>query len=130
MPTASRLGGTALAVAAVLAITVCGGASASAESSPPQVPSPERAVATVHPALVRVTGTFVGWVHDRQGGYANDGRAYTLTLTCSGFGVHSDGYLATAGHSSTRTTRRCTFPSSRRPPRRPSPAARTPRWSR
>jgi len=97
MPTASRLGGTALAVAALLAITVCGGASASAEPAP-QVPSPERALATVHPALVRVTGTFGGWVHDRQGVYANDGRAYALTLTCSGFGVHSDGYLATAGH--------------------------------
>jgi hypothetical protein len=58
----------------------------------------ERAVATVRPALVRVTATFAGRVHDREGGYANGGEPYTLAFTCTGFGVHPDGYIATVGH--------------------------------
>jgi hypothetical protein len=52
----------------------------------------------VHPALVRVTGTFSARVHDREGAYANNGNPYTYRFTCSGFGVHPDGYLATVAH--------------------------------
>jgi serine protease Do len=72
---------------------------APAVSTPPPAVAPsERATATVHPALVRVLGRFVGVVHDRQGAYANGGRPYRFTISCTGFGVHPDGYLASAGH--------------------------------
>jgi hypothetical protein len=90
---------SAAAVAAALPLTVCGAAIAAATVVEPEQPvGSERAVATVHPALVRVTGTFSGRVHDREGGYANNGEPFTFVITCSGFGVHPDGYLATVGH--------------------------------
>jgi serine protease Do len=90
---------SALALAAALAITVCSAAPAAAIVVEPEEPvGSERAAATVHPALVRVTGTFVGRVHDREGGYANNGQPYTFVYTCSGFGVHPDGYIATVAH--------------------------------
>src|SRR5918997_1070538 len=99
MSPASMLYRSALAVAAALAITLSGATSAAADTTPPrEAQSSERAIATAHPALVRVTGTFIGWVHDRQGTYTNNGQPYTITFTCSGFGVHPDGYLATVGH--------------------------------
>ncbi|QYN37539.1 serine protease [Pseudonocardia sp. DSM 110487] len=99
MPVLRSLARSALALAAALAITVCGAAPAAAIVVEPEEPAgSERAAATVHPALVRVTGTFVGRVHDREGGYANNGEPYTLVFMCTGFGVHPDGYIATVGH--------------------------------
>jgi serine protease Do len=95
---------SAMALAAALAIVVCGAAPAAAGTVLPGTLLPdapaqsERAAATVNPALVRVTGTFVGWVHDREGRYANNGEPFTVTSKCSGFGVHPDGYLATVGY--------------------------------
>jgi serine protease Do len=99
MPALRSLARSALALAAALAITVCGAAPAVAVIVEPDVPpASERATATVHPALVRVTGTFMGRVHNREGGYANNGEPYVFLFTCSGFGVHPDGYIATVGH--------------------------------
>jgi serine protease Do len=99
MPALSGPARSAMALATALAITVCGTAPAAAVIVPPDEPaSSERAAATVHPALVRVTGTFAGWVRDRQGAVANNGDPYTFMFTCSGFGVHPDGYIATVGH--------------------------------
>jgi hypothetical protein len=99
MITPSALGRAAAAAAAVLAIAACGApAAVDTAPRPEAAPSPERAAALVQPALVRVTGTFTGRVHNGQGGYANGGSPYTLTFTCTGFGVHPDGYIATVGH--------------------------------
>ena len=99
MPALWSLARSAVALAAAFAITVCGAAPAAAMIVEPELlPGSERAAATVHPALVRVTATFVGRVHDREGGYANNGQPYTFVFTCSGFGVHPDGYIATVGH--------------------------------
>jgi hypothetical protein len=99
MPALWGLTRSAAALAAALTITVCSVAPAAATVVEPEEPAgSERAAATVHPALVRVIGTFAGRVHDREGGYANNGEPYTLVFTCTGFGVHPDGYIATVGH--------------------------------
>jgi serine protease Do len=99
MPALWSLARSAAALAAALAITVCSAAPAAATLVEPEEPvGSERVAATVHPTLVRVTGTFSARVHNGQGAYANGGRPYTATFTCSGFGVHPDGYIATAGH--------------------------------
>jgi serine protease Do len=99
MPALRGLARSAAALAAAFVTTVFSAAPAAAVVVVPDAPAgSERAVAAVHPALVRVTGTFWGWVHDREGGYANNGEPYTFVFTCSGFGVHPDGYIATAGH--------------------------------
>jgi serine protease Do len=90
---------SAMALAAALVVVVCGTAPAAADTVLPDEPAPsERVTATVNPALVRVTGTFAGWVRSRQGAAANSGWPFTVTVTCTGFGVNPDGYLATAGH--------------------------------
>jgi hypothetical protein len=98
-PALSRLARSAVAVAAALVVTACGAPAGDAVPPPHEVASPsERAAATLQPALVRITGTFTGWVRNQDGAYANGGRPYTYTATCTGFGVHPDGYVATAGH--------------------------------
>lgn len=92
------LGRPAMALAAALPLLVCGAAPAAADVVLPEEPAPqERVAATVNPALVRVTGTFGGWVRS-PGGASGSGWPYTVVFTCSAFGVHPDGYLATAGH--------------------------------
>jgi serine protease Do len=52
----------------------------------------------VRPAIVYLTETFTGYVADETGTYFNDGNPYELSVTCTGFGVNPDGYIATAGH--------------------------------
>jgi hypothetical protein len=95
----SRLARWAVAVCSALVVTACGAAAGDVVPPPHEVASPsERAAATLQPALVRITGTFTGWVRNQEGAYANGGRPYTYTATCTGFGVHHDGYVATAGH--------------------------------
>jgi hypothetical protein len=99
VPAPWGLARSVVALACALAVTVCSAAPAAAVVVVPEVPpSSERATATVHPALVRVTGTFAGRVHDREGRYANNGEPFVFVFACSGFGVHPDGYLATVGH--------------------------------
>jgi serine protease Do len=99
MPALWSLARSAAALAAALAITVCSAAPAAATVVEPEEPAgSERAVATVRPALVRVTATFAGRVHNREGGYANNGQPYAFVFTCTGFGVHPDGYIATVGY--------------------------------
>lgn len=89
---------SAMALAAALVVVVCGTAPAAANIVLPDEPAPtERVAATVNPALVRVTGTFAGWVRSKQGAAPGSGWPFTVTFTCSGFGVHPDGYLATVG---------------------------------
>jgi len=93
-----------LALFATVALTaltaaVAGAAPALAGPPDPKEAGPsERAAATVRPALVHVSGQFVGWVQDETGAFFNGGQPYVQTATCTGFGVHSDGYVATAGH--------------------------------
>jgi S1-C subfamily serine protease len=68
-------------------------------SAPPQQATPtERAAAEVRPAIVYLTEKFTGYVVDQDGKYFNNGNAYELSVTCTGFGVNPDGYIATAGH--------------------------------
>ena len=98
-PALSRLARSAVAVAAALVVTACGAPAGNVVPPPHEVASPsERAAATLEPALVRITGTFTAWVRNQDGAYANGGRPYSYTATCTGFGVHPDGYVATAGH--------------------------------
>jgi hypothetical protein len=99
MPALRGFARSAAALAAVLAISVCTASPAAAMIVEPDVPpGSERAAVTALPALVRVVGTFSARVHNGNGAYANGGQPYTATFTCSGFGVHPDGYIATAGH--------------------------------
>jgi serine protease Do len=84
---------------AALVVAVAGAAPALAQPADPEEAGPtERAAALVRPALVHVTGQFVGSVQDESGAYFNGGQPYQLTATCTGFGVHPDGYVATAAH--------------------------------
>jgi serine protease Do len=84
---------------AALAVAVAGAAPALAQPADPEEAGPtERAAALVRPALVHVTGEFVGWVQDERGAFFNAGQPFQQTATCTGFGVHPDGYVATAGH--------------------------------
>jgi serine protease Do len=84
---------------AAFAVAVAGAAPALAQPADPEEAGPtERAAALVRPALVHVTGEFVGWVQDERGAFFNGGQPFQQTATCTGFGVHPDGYVATAGH--------------------------------
>jgi hypothetical protein len=95
-PVLARFATVALAA---LTVAVAGAPPALAGPADPREAGPsERAAATVRPALVRLTGHFVGWVQDERGAFFNSGQAYEQTLTCTGFGVHPDGYVATAAH--------------------------------
>jgi serine protease Do len=66
--------------------------------SPQQATPTERTAAEVRPAIVYLTEKFTGYVADETGTYFNDGHPYELSVTCTGFGVNPDGYVATAGH--------------------------------
>jgi hypothetical protein len=96
---AARLARTAAAVAAAFVMTACGSPPAADTTRPPhEVASPsERATATAQPALLRITGEFAGRVRNQAGSYANNGQLFTFSSTCTGFGVHPDGYVATVG---------------------------------
>lgn len=96
----ARVGRTAAAVAAAFVMTACGSPPAADAARPPhEGASPsERATATTQPALLRVTGRFAGRVRNQAGSYANNGELFSFTTTCSGFGVHPDGYIGTVGY--------------------------------
>ena len=93
--------------AAALALTLVGAGPALA-ATPTPAPSPaaapqqatptERAAAEVRPAIVYVTEKFSAYVADETGTYFNNGNPYELAVTCTGFGVNPNGYVATAGH--------------------------------
>ena len=93
--------------AAALTLTLVGAGPALA-ATPTPAPSPaaapqqatptERAAAEVRPAIVYVTEKFSAYVADETGTYFNNGNPYELSVTCTGFGVNPDGYVATAGH--------------------------------
>ncbi|MFC4948336.1 trypsin-like peptidase domain-containing protein [Pseudonocardia sp. GCM10023141] len=96
---------------AVVAMTLAGTGTASAQTAqpPPPTVSPqqaspqnatptERAAAQVRPAIVYVTESFSAFVSDETGTFFNNGSPYQLSATCTGFGVNPAGYIATAGH--------------------------------
>jgi serine protease Do len=70
----------------------------SSGASPQQATPTERAAAEVRPAIVYVTEKFTAYVADETGTYFNNGNPYELSVTCTGFGVNPNGYVATAGH--------------------------------
>lgn len=89
--------------AALLATALIGaGPAFAAPSAPPQPASPsqptERAAAIARPAVVQLQQTFTGYVADETGDYFNEGNAYELSASCTGFRVDPNGYIATAGH--------------------------------
>jgi serine protease Do len=105
----------ALARAAAIGTTILvaglvGAGPALAAQSPPPSPSPggadsaqqsnpaERAAATIRPAIVYISESVTGWVVDQNGVALNGGRPFHVTARCTGFGVSSAGYVATAGH--------------------------------
>ncbi len=66
-----------------------------------QAPPQERAAALVRPAIVYIEAKFTANVFGPNGtslGYLNDGKPWEVDVTCTGFGVNPDGYIATAGH--------------------------------
>lgn len=106
-----RVANGAAVGASALAITFAAAGPALAQTPAPPPPTPsaqahaptaatpaERAAAEVRPAVVYLKETFSGYVADETGTFFNDGNPYTLTVTCTGFGVNPDGYVATAGH--------------------------------
>ena len=103
-PTASRRTARVLAVGATaLTLTLAATGPAVAQTStsdpsPQQATATERAAAEVRPAIVYVTEKFSGYVAAGPGVYFNGGKPYELSVTCTGFGVNPDGYVATAGH--------------------------------
>ncbi|MCW0212087.1 MAG: trypsin-like peptidase domain-containing protein [Pseudonocardia sp.] len=70
----------------------------SAGASPQQANPSEKSAAEVRPAIVYLTETYTAYVADETGTYFNGGSAYQLTMSCTGFGVSPQGYIATAGH--------------------------------
>jgi S1-C subfamily serine protease len=96
----------AVVVAASVTLATAGTAMAAEPSAPPgpgtspqQATAAEKAAAEVRPAIVYLTETFSAYVSDgTPNGYFNGGHAYTVSATCTGFGVNPQGYIATAGH--------------------------------
>ncbi len=103
-----------LSVAVMAAATLlAGGATAaasespspSASSSPTTADSPESATplervsAYTQPSVVYLEQEWTGYVWDKYNKlYLNDGNPFTLSYQCTGYVVHPDGYIATAGH--------------------------------
>lgn len=59
----------------------------------------ERAAAIARPAVVVVEVHWHGWVRDTRTGEVFGGvDGYQVTASCTGFAVHADGHIVTAGH--------------------------------
>ncbi|MEV6523551.1 trypsin-like peptidase domain-containing protein [Longispora sp. NPDC051575] len=87
----SRLG-----LAALLGLVVVG-VGAPAGAAPPS--AEERAAAIARPAIVIVEIRWQAWVRDTKTGEVFGGKdGYRIVSSCTGFGVHADGLLVTAGH--------------------------------
>ena len=82
-----------VALTVVLGTTLAVPAAAQAK---PAVTPAERAAALVAPAMVRLEVTWQGYVRHKVTGQLVDDQSITVTNTCGGFAVSSDGYLATA----------------------------------
>lgn len=68
---------------------------------PMQAPPQERAAALARPAIVYIEAKFTANVLSPDGtSFAplNDDNPWEVNVTCTGFGVNPDGYIATAGH--------------------------------
>jgi S1-C subfamily serine protease len=64
-----------------------------------QVAAEEQAAAIVRPAVLVVEVRWHGWVRDpRTGEVFGGATGYRFTSSCTGFAVHADGHLVTAGH--------------------------------
>ncbi|MBG6139145.1 S1-C subfamily serine protease [Longispora fulva] len=86
----------ALALIALAGLLVFGGA-VPASAAPPS--AEERAAAIARPAIVIVEIRWHAWVRDTRTGEVFGGRdGYRIVSSCTGFGVHADGQLVTAGH--------------------------------
>ena len=96
--------GSAFAATPTTAPTPTAGPTTAGSPSPQQATQAERAAAEVRPAIVYLTETFTGYVADETGTYFNHGNPIQLSVTCTGFGVNPDGYIATAGHCVDTTT--------------------------
>lgn len=94
-----------LAVLVVAAVAVVvGAASAAAEEEPGSesgggVTELEQVSAYTEPSVVYVAPTWTGYVYDTYNKrYLNDEEPLTISSQCTGYVVHPDGYIATAGH--------------------------------
>ena len=103
-----------LTVAVMAAATLlAGGASAAASESPSPTTSPssasssgpsavtplERVAAYTQPSIVYIETTWSGYVYDTFNKmYINNGKPISVTVSCTGYVVRPDGYIATAGH--------------------------------
>lgn len=76
--------------------TLLGAAPAAAAQS---AGAEQRAAALARPAVVVVEVRWHGWVRDpRTGELFGGAEGYRVTSSCTGFAVHADGHLVTAGH--------------------------------
>jgi serine protease Do len=101
----SRAAAGVLAATLTIGAAVLGAAPAYADGTvgvaspaPPTVTPTAKAVAQARPAIVRVTIKVSGYVVDEKGQTLNNNQPYTEAISCTGFGVDPNGYVATAGH--------------------------------
>ncbi|HEX2893070.1 MAG TPA: trypsin-like peptidase domain-containing protein [Marmoricola sp.] len=100
-----------LTVAVMAAATLlAGGATATASESPSPTTSSssgsasdvttlERVAAYTQPSIVYIETTWSGYVYDTFNKmYINNGNPISVTVSCTGYVVRPDGYIATAGH--------------------------------
>jgi len=71
----------------------------SSSSSPSDVTPLERVAAYTQPSIVYIETTWSGYVYDTFNKmYINNGKPISVTVSCTGYVVTPDGYIATAGH--------------------------------
>ncbi len=65
----------------------------------PKASAEEQAAAAARPAIVTIEVAFHAWVRDKRTGEVFGGaKGYVASGSCTGFGVHADGYIVTAAH--------------------------------
>jgi S1-C subfamily serine protease len=90
-----RSGARWLAALAVAGTLLGPAPAAAAQNAGPE----QRAAALARPAVVVVEVRWHGWVRDpRTGELFGGAGGYRVTSSCTGFAVHADGHLVTAGH--------------------------------
>lgn len=97
----AALVGLAVSVAALLGVApAVAQPPAPVGENPLQAPPQERAAALARPALVDIEAKFTANAFWPDGTLIDlkDGKPWEVDVTCTGFGVNPNGYIATAGH--------------------------------
>jgi S1-C subfamily serine protease len=85
--------------AGMVAAVVLLGSAGIASAEPVRATAMEKTVAKVQPSVVYLDVEWTGWVYDTVlDKYWNNGDPYVLEMSCTGFVIDPEGYIATAGH--------------------------------